>query len=914
MKEILYYIDNQQREIESCTFDEQRKVYKIKFPKRDTIYSYKIDRVDIYRYNAVYLTPFVNVKYNDTGNLMNGVSQVVEYACNHYFSQKLCWCINEQHYYTEDKITVTHSCNTKKSKSVFYYLRALAKFGLKLEDGTELLSEQYNKIQTIDLNSPLEHYLIANPEYNPKKPAITTNPIFPFGCNRSQYDAVVNALNNQMSIIQGPPGTGKTQTILNIIANLLVAEKTIQVVSNNNSAVENVMEKLAKPQYAMDFFVAYLGCSENQNYFIEHQSGKYPDIADWQQTDKVLDELEKKIAHSSQIAQTFYAKQERLAIVDNELLQLMAEQKHFNDYLASIGHKAYTKQIKYLSSRQILQKIQDIERDFEKKKRLSLWQRICLFFLQWLGLDKRDVDIIYILKEQYYLLRKEELTTEQESLKAYIEDHKNFAKELEVSSLTYLKGILHKRFGKQEERPLFEHSDLKRESSKFLREYPIVLSTTFSALGNVSQDVKFDYLIMDEASQVDLATGALALYSAQNAVIVGDLKQLPNVVTEEMKRITDALFKEYDLLEGFRYSDNSFLKSLTVLLPHVPSVLLREHYRCHPLIIGFCNKKFYGGDLVVMTKSQEGDKAIHIVRTVAGNHARGKENVRQIDAILQDVLPNLTAEPNEIGVIAPYNVQVNAIAKKLPKNDKDPIMAATVHKFQGKEKDVIILSTVDNQIGDFVDDPNLLNVAISRAKKDFYLVVSGDDTSEGNINDLISYIHYYRGEVIESNVQSVFDLLYSAYTQERILFLQKNRRVSEYDSENLFYNLLQDILRRYGLNHLAISCHSPLRMVLPNEHLLTEEETKYSRRPGTHIDFLLYDKASLRPLYAMEVDGCSFHKEGESQYVRDLMKDSILRKYNIPSHRFRTNESNEENIIIADLQKLGVIEEITQQA
>ena len=121
-------------------------------------------------------------------------------------------------------------------------------------------------------------------------------------------------------------------------------------------------------------------------------------------------------------------------------------------------------------------------------------------------------------------------------------------------------------------------------------------------------------------------------------------------------------------------------------------------------------------------------------------------------------------------------------------------------------------------------------------------------------------------------------------------------------------------MRQYGLNHLAISCHSPLRMVLPNEHLLTEEEIKYSRRPGTHIDFLLYDKASLRPLYAMEVDGCSFHKEGESQYVRDLMKDSILRKYNIPSHRFRTNESNEENIIIADLQKLGVIEEITQQA
>ena len=45
-------------------------------------------------------------------------------------------------------------------------------------------------------------------------------PVFPFGCNESQYQAVVNALSNRISIIEGPPGTGKTQTILNIIANL----------------------------------------------------------------------------------------------------------------------------------------------------------------------------------------------------------------------------------------------------------------------------------------------------------------------------------------------------------------------------------------------------------------------------------------------------------------------------------------------------------------------------------------------------------------------------------------------------------------------------------------------------------------------------------------------------------------------
>ncbi len=69
--------------------------------------------------------------------------------------------------------------------------------------------------------------------------------------------AVNIALTNQISVIQGPPGTGKTQTILNIIANLLKDRKSVLVVSNNNSATENVLEKLSKN--GLSFLVAPLG-------------------------------------------------------------------------------------------------------------------------------------------------------------------------------------------------------------------------------------------------------------------------------------------------------------------------------------------------------------------------------------------------------------------------------------------------------------------------------------------------------------------------------------------------------------------------------------------------------------------------------------------------------------------------------
>ena len=76
--------------------------------------------------------------------------------------------------------------------------------------------------------------------------------------------------------------------------------------------------------------------------------------------------------------------------------------------------------------------------------------------------------------------------------------------------------------------------ELRLYAEELVNQYPVVLSTTFSARTTVP-DMVYDYLIMDEASQVSIETGALALTCAKNAVIVGDTLQLPNVVTDEDK-------------------------------------------------------------------------------------------------------------------------------------------------------------------------------------------------------------------------------------------------------------------------------------------------------------------------------------------------------------------------------------------
>lgn len=260
-----------------------------------------------------------------------------------------------------------------------------------------------------------------------------------------------------------------------------------------------------------------------------------------------------------------------------------------------------------------------------------------------------------------------------------------------------------------------------------------MLSTTYSAKSCISKDMVFDYVIMDEASQVDIKTGALALSCAMNAVIVGDDKQLPNVVGREEELALKAIQTTYQVDDRYNAITHSFLQSCVEILRDAPVTLLREHYRCHPKIIEFCNQRFYNEELIAMT-TDEGEKdVLQVIRTVPGNHARGHFNQREIDVITQEVLPEC-AESESIGIITPYRAQAEAINKTVGKD-----IASTVHKYQGRECDTIIMSMVDNYPTEFSDNANLLNVAISRAKTKLCLVTNGNEMPEdSNLSLLIS--------------------------------------------------------------------------------------------------------------------------------------------------------------------------------
>lgn len=793
------------RQIKRIQFDEQKNIYLVTFENSEKVYPYKAENVEIVR-NIV---------------------------------------VAEKH-----------------TGTVFEYLKNIASLSeMKNYNGEKILVKNYDRVRLVNPDSALALYL------NPNSRKIAWNgafhPIFPFGCNNSQFKAVTNALENSFSIIQGPPGTGKTQTILNIIANLLVWNKTVLVVSNNNSAIENVYEKLSSQKYNLGFLVASLGKSDNIKDFLENQKEEYPqEMKSWkieQNESLMYDSLGK----SFEMLKTLFDYQEKEASIKQELDELETEYRHFSNTVQDITLLA-NKKLSVLSSDEIMNLWQSLQYELDKKEKLGFFKKLELFLKYRIGSilfwKTKAEPLIKLFKNLFYKKQIDEIKTEiseTEELK------KNFSAEsLYFSSLWYLRSRIYKRYSKNEKRKIFTDEDLDKAENGFYKEYPVVLSTTFSSrscLPYFSQDFLFDYLIMDEASQVDVSTGALALSCAKNVVIVGDKKQLPNVVTTLDKKRAEEIFSQYQILAAYDFSNHSFLSSLEELMPDIPQTLLREHYRCHPKIINFCNQQFYDNQLLIMTDDKNEKDVLRVFKTNEGNHCRGHENQRQVDVIVQEILPSISqTDKNQIGIIAPYRDQTNLISKAIP-----DIQADTVHKFQGREKDVIIISTTDDKITDFADDDNLLNVAISRAKTNLFIVVSGNEQpKDKNISDLIAYIQYNNCEVTESKVTSVFDYLYSQYTKRRFEYLAGIKKISKYNSENLMYKLLTDILSDKQYARLGVIFEQPLKEILNFSQIenLSDEEKQYALNDFTHIDFLIYNKTTKQPLLAIEVDGHKYHK------------------------------------------------------
>lgn len=890
------------RDVKFLEQDDASHKMNVTFNNRKT-YSYTLDNVEFLE-NPKFLDPRKYHLSKDGKNFFS-VEAIYEFVGKNATYIHVCFKNNVERDYYKSQLDIQESyLNKKDAANVFDYIKETSKLSnLKNEsNGEQLLPKKFKKISFLRSDVALTKYL------NPKslKESIDGEymPIFPFGCNNSQYVAVKRAMENQISVIQGPPGTGKTQTILNIIANILIQGKTVQVVSNNNFATENVFEKLSSSKYNLGFIVATLGKSDNKTNFINNQKTNYPDFTSWK-SDDIQDDFMQQVQEKSKKLKTVFDKQERLAQLNQELNRLKIERKYFNEYLNETNvtvdytkYKRSMKSNKWMKLWQECQSISEVNKDINFFLKLKFFFKYGLYNFSIYSLEISQ--IITTFQAFYYETRENEILKELDDITAYLNNTSNHLLDnLTNDSMKFLKNYLANKYEKNTYRQLFTSEDFLKNPYDILNEYPVILSTTFSSRDSLNDNVVYDYVIMDEASQVDIATGALAMSCAKNMVIVGDTNQLPNVVDKHTEIRADVIFNQYNLSKGYRFT-NSFLQSVLEVMPNVTQTMLREHYRCHPKIIEFCNQKFYRGNLIIMTEDHGEKDVLKVIKTVKGNHSRNHFSQRQIDIIKNEIIPNDITNKKETGIISPYNNQVQSLKEQI-----DGIEQATVHKFQGKEKDTIIISTVEDEITDFVDDPYLLNVAVSRAKKKLILVVTGNEQNkERNIMDLIDYIQYNNFEVVESNVYSIFDYLYKQYTKERKLFLNKNNRKLEYDSENLMYTLLEEILKNDDYKMLDFVCHFPVNMLIKNPYLLNDDECLYAMNPATHVDFLVYNRISKRAILAIEVDGYAFHQKETAQAKRDLLKNHIFELYYIPLLRFSTTGSGEREKIINMLNKI----------
>ncbi|MGE5329882.1 MAG: AAA domain-containing protein [Deltaproteobacteria bacterium] len=844
------------------------------------------------------------IYYNDQP--ISGISKVLIFG--DYV--RLIFKTGYQKVYPRSSLVIEESClKNVNANNCFEYLKKLAdKVSIKIDDDTSFLSKQYSRIINVSPSSVLATYLEKK---SLPKGINYIHPIFPFGFNLSQKEATEKALTKHISVIEGPPGTGKTQTILNIIANAILDDKTVAVVSNNNSATANVLEKLEK--YDADFIAAYLGNKDNKEKFFTEQKNTYPDMKDWGLPISDFQSIKSNLIASQQKLNEMLGYKNKQAVLKHELSALQTEREYFEKYyIETNGRPIRISSFLKTNSDRILKIMIDYKHKMEKGN-ITFFEKVYNLFVHGIynfSFYNNDPEVIIsFLQKTYYDVKIKELKSEIETLSNRLESF-NFDRELKEyseNSMKLFKAKLAQRYKTNEARNTFPRDALWKDFDSFIKEYPVILSTTHSLRSCSCENYLFDYVIIDEASQVDIVTGALAFSCAKNAVIVGDVKQLPNVVSSELAKETKQIFESYQFEKAYSYADNSLLSSIVSLYKDIPKTLLREHYRCHPKIIGFCNQKFYNNQLIILTNEGDNDKPLVLYKTAKGNHARGNLNQRQIDVIFEEIIPeqNIDDKTQSVGIISPYRLQTNELIKTIGERN---IEADTVHKYQGRERDVIILSTVANEIevNDFVDNPNLINVAISRAVNKLIVVVSdGCEEWQGtNVGDLVRYIQYNNFEVIESKIYSVFDLLYSSYSEKLLEFMRRNKNISEYKSENLMNAVIEKVLSLPEFQSLDRVMHQPLKMLIKDPDKLNDEECRYAMNILTHTDFVIFNKLDKMPVLVVEVDGYAYHANNTRQYQRDKMKDNILKKYDIPILRIKTNESGEESKLISALRQI----------
>ncbi len=268
--------------------------------------------------------------------------------------------------------------------------------------------------------------------------------------------------------------------------------------------------------------------------------------------------------------------------------------------------------------------------------------------------------------------------------------------------------------------------ELKEEiQTKLLSSHQIICATNSTSGNDLLAYERFDWVVIDEAAQASIPSSAIAILKGERFILVGDHFQLPPVVISKQA-------KELGL-------DQSLMYYLARQYPY-QLTRLNIQYRMHRIINHLVGGMFYDNTLVahqsVANRKLDFSKTVIDSYHVVGQERRFKDsksyyNRAEIDFVIKTVenMLNRGVRAEDIAVISPYKAQVNALSTEMTA----AVEIDTVDAFQGREKDVVIISFVRSNLREnigFLNDYRRLNVSISRAKKKLILI--------GNFTTLLS--------------------------------------------------------------------------------------------------------------------------------------------------------------------------------
>lgn len=678
--------------------------------------------------------------------------------------------------------------------------------------------------------------------------------------NMDQLLAINNAMKYPVAYIQGPPGTGKTNTILNTIMTALFNDKTVLFVSNNNHPIDGVCDKLTSLRYhgkPIVFPILRLGRREKLREAILHIRGSYQQTQSVSVFEGTLNRNKDERKQRAKILSDMLKKYDGMLDLQErkETIERMLEYQN--------SHELSSQMLPFqadLRGRQL----QKIREDLANTGVVSEEQAVALV----------DRDVEELEKYLYYT-------------------GAGRMKRLETSEFDKLREILWEEDLDKATDAFAQYLGEKKNLQRLQKIFPVIATTCISAHRLGDPEPLFDMVIMDEASQCNTAVALVPILRGNNLMLVGDPQQLsPVILLDELTN--ERLKKRYNVAEEYDYRKNSIYKVYLACDAVSDEILLHNHYRCHPRIIEFNNKKYYNSRLQVRTVGTEPAPLEYVDMQDTQTHMK---NTAPAEA---RAIAEYAASHRErsIGVITPFVNQKQLIEQALEEAGVTNVTCGTVHAFQGDEKDVILFSTAitdQTQAGTYEwlkNNKELINVATSRAKDK--LVVLGSQKNlerlhqEGGQDDLYELVQYVR-----SNGQSVVT---PKKANSRALGVKPFNTATE-------EAFLQNLSHALGNIWLSQSRHAireevPISQVFQNND--TYDDLFYSGR----FDFVVYEKQGDQefPMLVIELDGKE-HYEDEVVRRRDEKKNRICREHNLQIIRVENSYARRYNYIKDILKK-----------